>query len=453
MYRRIAAVLFPVLLLALVGAGYWGYQEHQEKNAILIKTENQYQRAFHELNNHIDQLRSELGKVLAVNSRRGVAQTLSNVWRLAYAAQEDVGQLPLTLMPFNKTEEFLSKIGNFAYQTAIRDLTKEPLTPQEQKTLETLYKQATEIQRELNKVQTAILERQLRWMDVELALASEDKQMDNTIIDGLRTVDDRVRQYGELDFGVEAAYEGEFDKHELDKRWGQPITAEEAKKRALAFLGVRPDANLKVRVVENKSGVEYRSYSVAIRRPGDKADQDVNVDVTYRGGHVLWMLDNRPVGKPRLTLDQGLDKAAAFLKQRGLSNMEAMEVSQYDGVGVYKFVATQNGVRLYPDAVAVQVALDSGRIVGYSAESYLRHHRPRTLPAPGLTEAQARRHLNGHVRVEDAGLALIKNDTGREVLCYEFLVRNGQDRYRIFLNTQTGEEEKIEDIPAAATPR
>ncbi|GAB6935531.1 MAG: germination protein YpeB [Calditerricola sp.] len=453
MYRRIAAVLFPVLLLALVGAGYWGYQEHQEKNAILIKTENQYQRAFHELNNHIDQLRSELGKVLAVNSRRGVAQTLSNVWRLAYAAQEDVGQLPLTLMPFNKTEEFLSKIGNFAYQTAIRDLTKEPLTPQEQKTLETLYKQATEIQRELNKVQTAILERQLRWMDVELALASEDKQMDNTIIDGLRTVDDRVRQYGELDFGVEAAYEGEFDKNELDKRWGQPITAEEAKKRALAFLGVRPDANLKVRVVENKRGVEYRSYSVAIRRPGDKADQDVNVDVTYRGGHVLWMLDNRPVDKPRLTLDQGLDKATAFLKQRGLSNMEAMEVSQYDGVGVYKFVATQNGVRLYPDAVAVQVALDSGRIVGYSAESYLRHHRPRTLPAPGLTEAQARRHLNGHVRVEDAGLALIKNDTGREVLCYEFLVRNGQDRYRIFLNAQTGEEEKIEDIPAAATPR
>lgn len=453
MYRRIAAVLFPVLVLALVGTGYWGYQEHQEKNAILIKMENQYQRAFHELNNHMDQLRSELGKVLAVNSRRGVAQTLSNVWRLAYAAQEDVGQLPLTLMPFNKTEEFLSKIGNFAHQTALRDLSKEPLTPEERKTLEALYKQATEIQRELNKVQTAVLERQLRWMDVELALASDDKRMDNTIIDGLRTVDDRVRQYGEMDFGVEAAYEGAFNKSELDKRWGQPITADEAKKRALAFLGMERATGLDVRVVENKSGMEYRSYSVAVRRPGDAMDREINLDVTYRGGHVLWMLDNQPVGKARLTLNQGLEKAAAFLKQRGLVNMEAVEASQHDGVGLYNFVATQNGVRLYPDAVAVQVALDSGRVIGYSAESYLRNHRPRTLPAPALTEAQARQRVNGHVRIEDAGLALIRNDAGREVLCYEFLVRNGQDRYRIFLNAQTGEEEKIDEIAPVTSPQ
>jgi len=41
----------------------------------------------------------------------------------------------------------------------------------------------------LQKLQKQVLEKNLRWMDVELALASEDKKMDNTIIDGFRRVD------------------------------------------------------------------------------------------------------------------------------------------------------------------------------------------------------------------------------------------------------------------------
>ena len=31
------------------------------------------------------------------------------------------------MMPFNKTEDFLSHISNFAYKASMRDLTKEPL--------------------------------------------------------------------------------------------------------------------------------------------------------------------------------------------------------------------------------------------------------------------------------------------------------------------------------------
>jgi spore germination protein len=61
-YRRIAAILFPIAVIALIGTVVWGYQENQDKNAVLIKAENQYQRAFHELNFHLDQLQDELGK-------------------------------------------------------------------------------------------------------------------------------------------------------------------------------------------------------------------------------------------------------------------------------------------------------------------------------------------------------------------------------------------------------
>ena len=47
-------ILIVVLSLGIIGTGVWGYQEHQEKNAVLIQAENTYQRAFHELTYRID---------------------------------------------------------------------------------------------------------------------------------------------------------------------------------------------------------------------------------------------------------------------------------------------------------------------------------------------------------------------------------------------------------------
>lgn len=35
MYRRVAAVLTPILAVALVITGFWGYREHRQKQAVL----------------------------------------------------------------------------------------------------------------------------------------------------------------------------------------------------------------------------------------------------------------------------------------------------------------------------------------------------------------------------------------------------------------------------------
>ena len=113
MYKRVAAILFPITLVALVGTAAWGYQEYQDKNAVLIKAENSYQRAFHDLNENLDRLHGELGKSLAMKSPKQLATSMTNVWRLAYAAQNDIGQLPLTLVPFDQAEKYLAKVRTF----------------------------------------------------------------------------------------------------------------------------------------------------------------------------------------------------------------------------------------------------------------------------------------------------------------------------------------------------
>ncbi|GBF11679.1 germination protein YpeB [Tepidibacillus infernus] len=439
MYKGITGILIPVLVIAVIGAGFWGYQENQEKNSILIKAENQYQRAFHDLNFHIDALHDELGKTLAVNSRRQLSPSLANVWRLAYSAQSDVGQLPLTLMPFSKTEEFLAKIGDFSYRIAIRDLGKEPLTDQEYKTLKTLYERSKEIRNELNHVQTEVIDKQLRWMDVEIALAEEDKKMDNTIIDGFKTIDKKVQEFPELDWGPEMMSLEKKNKEKGKNLKGRLITAEEAKKKAAEFMKVPVSDQIKVD--KTGKGSNFEAFSVQI-----KGKNIVNLDVTKVGGHVVWMIINREIDGKKISLEQATEKANAFLQKRGYTSMVPTTIDQYDNSLIFTYAYKQNGVVVYPDMLSVKVALDNGEIIGFESTGYTFNHKKRVIPSPTITKETVQTKVNPHLKIFSIRPALIENSDGKEVLTYEVTGDFDKVTYRIYINAQNGEEEVVEKV-------
>ncbi|MGG4441195.1 germination protein YpeB [Brevibacillus fortis] len=440
-YGATARVLFPVALVALIGAGVWGYQEHNEKNSVLIKAENSYQRAFHDLTYHVDKLHDELGKSLVVNSRRQMTPILTNVWRLAYAAQADVGQLPLTLMAFSKTEEMLSRVADFSYRVAVRDLDKQPLSQSEYKTLKSLHTQAKDIQDELRNVQTLAMDKQLRWMDVETALANNDKKEDNSIIDGFQTIEKKVQEYPDLDWGVGIQSLDKKKQQRIKGIDGKPATKEEAEKSALEFLGMKP-GDAKVEVNENGKGQEYSAYSVRVTPNGHKTA--INLDVTKRGGKVVWMMNERAVGEEKLDMKQAEEKGRVFLRNHGFENMQVSEIDSYDRNALFTFVPVQDGVRIYPDGVVVEIALDNGDVTAYNSTEYLFNHKKRILSQPRLSKEEARKKVNPSVKVTDQRLALIegKND-GKEVLTWEMTGSFEGNSYMIYINAMNGEEEEV----------
>jgi len=444
MYTRLSAVLFPVFAVLLAGTAFWGYREHQEKNSLLIKAENQYQRAFHDLNAHIDQLHEQLGNTLAVNASSHSYQRkgLINVWRITSQAQSEVNQLPLTLLPFNRTEEFLSRIANFSYKTAIRDLTKQPLTEQELATLKSLYQSAEDIAKDLHAVQQKVLADNLRWMDVELALASEDSPRDNAIIDGFKTVDNKIAKYAELDWGRPVA--AMYRKRTVDILPGKPVSADDVRKKAAKLLGL--DDPSAVQVTENARGTEYAVYSATV----NTGDGVIQMDFTTRGGELIWYMNPREIGNQRaVSLDDAERAAREFLKERGYPEMKAIAVDPYDNAVNLTYAPVQDGAVIYPEKLTVKVALDRGEVIGLQAADYVYEHKERKLPKPAVDEAAARTKLNPEFRVERSQLAVIKNDLDEEVLCHEFAGRINGGRYKIYINAENGVEEKIERYQTA----
>ncbi|QYR19933.1 germination protein YpeB [Paenibacillus sp. sptzw28] len=443
MYRRLSAILFPVMTLLFIGSIYWGYQEHQEKNSILIKAENQYQRAFHDLTYHVAQLHRQLGNTLAVNAasqgyhRKG----LVNVWRLTSEAQNEINQLPLTLLPFNRTEEFLSRIANFSYKTSVRDLTKHPLTQDEYKTLKTLYANSKQISNDLLQVQDKVLANNLRWMDVETALASEKSNRDNTIIDGFQTVDKKVSEYPEINWGPSVA--SMYQKRTVKMLGGKQMSPEDIRKAAARFLKIN-DTN-SIQVTENGAGTEYASYSATVQGPN--TDNPIQLDFTQKGGQLIWYVNPRDVGEPKLNAEEARDKATEFLDSRGYPGMKSVNFDQYDNTAVFTMVGTQNGVLIFPEKMTVKVAMDNGDIVGLQAADYVFDHRKRKIPKPKLSPSAARAALNPDFKARSEQLALIENDLGEEALCYEFVGRINGGMYRLYINAETGVEEFIEQTP------
>jgi spore germination protein len=438
-------ILITVLTLGVAGTALWGYQEHREKNAVLLHAENNYQRAFHELTYQVDILHDKIGTTLAMNSRQSLSPTLAEVWRITSEAHNDVGQLPLTLLPFNKTEEFLANIGDFSYRTAIRDLDKEPLNEKEYATLKTLYGQAAEIQDELRNVQHMAMKNNLRWMDVELALASGKEPADNTIIDGFKTVEKAVEGYDETDLG-EAFIGLKVSDNSYNHLEGENISKDEAVTIAKKYIGLGKDAEVKV--TDNGKGSDYGFYSISMENKS--AGQISNMDITKKGGHPLWYILSRDVKEQKISLNEAGNKATQFLLKNDFKDIELIESTQYDNIGVFTIIKSLNGVRIYPKSVKVKVALDNGQIIGFSNDDYLKAVKSDTeLVKPAITLEEARAKINPQLKVMEDRQAVIMNDLGKVVLCYEFVGTLDQDTYRIFINAETGMEENVEKMKNA----
>ncbi|MDL4840782.1 germination protein YpeB [Aquibacillus rhizosphaerae] len=435
-------LLIAVLAVGVTATGIWGYQEHQEKNAILVQAENNYQRSFHDLSYHMDLLHDKIGTTLAMNTKEQLSPQLIEIWRLTSEAHSDVGQLPLALLPFNKTEEFLSEIGKFSYRTAVRDLENDPLSDEDIDTLKSLYEQSADIEKELRKVQHIVLEENLRWMDVQLALATNDQQADNTIIDGFETVEKTVSGYSEGNFGPSLTGTSK-ENHDYKYLNGEKVTKDEAIKEAKEMFGVKDETE--ITIAESGDGAIVPVYSASYRND----EKNGYMDISQQGGHPLSLMVNRDVAEPKISLNEAMEQALDYLEEKGFDNMEIFQSSQYDNVGVFNFLYRQDNIRIYPDSIQVKVALDNGDILGFSSKDFFRNHQERTINEPELTNEDAKGKVNPNVEIQDEHVAVIENDLGEEVLTYAFFGTLGNDTYRIFIDANTGVEVKVEKLQGA----
>ena len=440
MNRRYIAI--PALLgfFALIALGYWGHKEQQSRRMMETYVNNNYQRSFYNLTDHVQNMEVLLSKSLLVSEKDYDGKIYSDIWQHASAAQENLTQLPVNQSVVGRTAKFLSQVGDFAHVMASQAGSETEISADKWQTLNNLYRQSGGLNRELQSAQAAIMDGHVSIQELVAETRGNIKgQAKKLASNNFQTINQQMQEYPTL------IYDGPFSDHlEQSKAkgvTGENISVSEARSKALGYIEQSEKTNLVAQVTDKAKG-KIPSYRTEIYPQQNNKNKTV-VDVSQQGGHLIWLINTRSIGEKTLNIEAANKKASQYLSKHGYKNMIDTYYVREDRSVTFNYAYLDKNVIVYNDLIKVTVALDNGDVIAVDAYGYLMSHHDRKISEPKVTLAEAKKAVNKNVDITDSRLAIIPTDTGGEKLTYELTGLLNKEKFLIYIDTETGEQEKI----------
>lgn len=432
--RSIHIWLYTILIAGLIAAVIWGFTATKSANALEISSENQYNRAFHELVGYVDNIDVLLSKTQLTKSPAQLAKLSSDIFRQSAEAKSCLGQLPTSEVQLDNTSKFLSQVGDYTYVLSQSMINGEEISEQEYEDLASLAEYASNLRDTLSGIEEQIYSGEIRISD------AQSKRRGNiadaaggSILEDLEDVEKSFEDYPSL------IYDGPFSEHIVNReaemlKNAPDFSQEQALEKAEQLIDSR---DLVFESLSENTAIPSYTF---VR---DNDNEQISISVTKKGGYILSYLDNRNVESEQLDITEATQKAAQFLQKNGFYSMQDSYYEKSGGIATINFAYVQDNVTCYSDLVKVRVALDNGEILGLETKGYLMNHTERELSAPALTMEQAREKVSTNLEVSATRLALVPKDSMREVLCYEFKGAFNGRNFIVYVNANNGREEEI----------
>lgn len=413
--------------------GVFGVYEFFKARAYKQGLEDTYNRAFFELTGYVDDIDTLLAKAMLVSSAGEMASVSQELSVQATAAKACLAQLPVSEIQLDKTEKFLSQVGDYTYTLSQSLIDRKTVSEQEYENLVSLGGYATSLNESLAELSAKVYSGKIHFGDsTEISL---EKTAYAEEVHPLEAIEKEFGEYPSL------IYDGPFSEHIENMKPKmteneRELTKEEAAAKAAEFFGVQSG---KVKYVSETENSNMSSYLFGI----ENGKKRTTVSLTKRGGYVVYFLNDRNVRTEKIDTDEAIAKAKEYLKSKGFENMQSSYYDKNNGVATVNFAYKQNNVICYSDLIKVKVALDNGEIIGMEANGYIMNHTVRDIRTPALGKQEAREKVSKHLSIDSAATALIPKDSKREVLCYEFKGTANGRNFLIYINADTGKEEDI----------
>jgi germination protein YpeB len=215
------------------------------------------------------------------------------------------------------------------------------------------------------------------------------------------------------------------------------VTQGEAAVAAAEFFGLDPAALA-------LDGVRDVPIPVYLFTAGQGGGSEMSIEVARAGGVVMCAYSARSPGTPAISAEDAARAGDSFLERNGLTDMTRHGCVTRGGAITLDYAYSDGGVRCYPDALRVTVALDDGGIIGYECGGYVRNHTDRQLGDAAIAPEDARAGISPGLNPTSNALAVISTQGGGERYCHEFTCEDENGgRVLIYIDAQTGEEAKI----------
>lgn len=413
------------------------------KNDKVIQTlESSYSRSLYELVEYLDNVETLLAKAQISTSPEYAAKNLTEIWRKADLAQSSLSQIPITHITLEKVEQYLNQLSDYSYSLSHKAIEDHALTEEEMQNIEDFYARCKLLNETLRSLSTDMTNGSLSWSELtkEQNNSPLAQEVANMSQNSFSKIEENMQDYEGL------IYDGPFSDHMtsvtplgldntiFDEKMAQNVVYEyinSGEIRELKYNGI-VDSNIKV-----------HSFDATMGDEGSK----IYIEVTQQGGKVLWFLVNREDREENresfLSFEQAKEKALEFLNFHEITNMKETYYTIENSVATINFAYMQGNVVCYPDLLKVKVSMTDGSILGMEAQSYYSSHHTREIPTPKITIEEAKSKINNRLEIFSEGMAVIPTDFKTELTTYEFKGKVGENEFIVYVNVETGEEEKI----------
>lgn len=419
-------------VIALIIAMALGYLFINQKNAYATTKENEYNMAFYEVVEYVQNLKIYLAKSTISKSAKHGAEMLTHVWREANLAQAYLGMLPIESQELENTEKFLNQVSEYSYLLSRKNIEGEGLTDDDINKIKELYNYSNDLANTLNEMSDELNNGILTWKD--LMNNTEDSEIAE--VSTFAVVEENFHEYTGL------IYDGAFSEHLISTEkkglTGDEIDEETAKMKVEEFIGKD-----KIKNIQNNGYVEngdIPAYRFGVRL---NDEQEIGISISKKGGHIVYLISNRNVGEVQLDEQEAMAKAKEYLTNKGFNDMQETYYMKQDGFITINYAYKQDDVLIYADLIKVKVALDNGEIIGLETTGYLNNHYDRVIPTAKITMEFARKNISTKAQITSEGLAIIPTEWKTEKFCYEFKGKIEDIDFIAYINAETGEEEDI----------
>jgi germination protein YpeB len=434
--NRAKNIVIVILLLTTIFGAY----QYARAQKLRRDLNNTYNRAFFDMVGYVQNVQIMLMKAQMISTPELSASTLRDIWREADMAANNLGQLPVSFGVLANTEKFLYQVSDLSQSISKHNTTGKVMNADQIKTLKNLHGFSVSLENSLNELKDDLSSGNFKWENVS---REGTKTFSETSKDMPKTFSSISQNFQEVPTLI---YDGPFSEHMQNRKAlglsGNKVTEAQAVENLKKFMGGTEKVGKIQKLADNKNNI-INTYNFKMELSGKKDSKIAEGDVSVTGGHVVWYLYNRNVGKPTVSIDKAKEIGRKFLDSKGYANMKDTYYLEHNNVATINYAYTANGVTYYSDLIKVKVALDDGEVVGFEANGYLMSHTTRNAGTPKLTQAQARAKVIRGDSIKNSGLAVIPTNFGTEILCYEFIGKLENKDFLVYINANTGVEEQV----------
>lgn len=386
--------------------------------------------AFSELISSISKLDTAIKKASLTTTGQYASTLYAEIWKESEIIKTNLSALSSEEIDTTTVQDFIATVGDYSLYLLRKTASGSELSDEEINNVKNLAKTTESLTIELSESKKAY-----------------NDQPSDTLLPDFETFK-AVEVFGEesqIDQNFQAfatmVYDGPFSSHidkltpELTKN-EQEITQEQAKTFVAEFLNT--DASNVQFVQKVDTQIPFYNFT------STKEDDEISINITTQGGHVITFSNYREVGTITLTAEEAVLKAEQLLADNGFENFVKTYYTEFDNIVTINFAYEQDGVIMYPDLLKIEIFKDDGTLAGMEARGYIMSHKERTDITPTVTLDEATKIISSDLMVMSQNLAIIPTSGQNEVLVYEFKCCDQDDQnYILYVNAKTAQIENM----------